>query len=205
MATKPASIQRLEIGSTRLTPESADPARAEHLRSVAANRRRRKSVGITIVALAAIGLLLYLFTYSPHSGPANTNIPTLRITRTDLLESAVATGTVKSMVGAEVKVGSQLSGIVASFPHGWRTKAQAFPQRTGKTRPADLILPAVAGDSDSRRDRTRRSDNSRRTAEFDPAREKPATRQSPIPIFQVRLDQRSASANRRRGAHRPSA
>ena len=115
MATKPASIQRLEIGSTRLTPESADPARAEHLRSVAANRRRRKSVGITIVALAAIGLLLYLFTYSPHSGPANTNIPTLRITRTDLLESAVATGTVKSMVGAEVKVGSQLSGIVAKL------------------------------------------------------------------------------------------
>jgi HlyD family secretion protein len=115
VATKPASIQRLEIGSTRLTPESADPARAEHLRSVAANRRRRKSVGITIVALAAIGLLLYLFTYSPHSGPANTNIPTLRITRTDLLESAVATGTVKSMVGAEVKVGSQLSGIVAKL------------------------------------------------------------------------------------------
>src|SRR6266446_894335 len=100
---------------------------------------------------------------------------------------------------------SQPSGIVASFRRGWRMKAEAFPQQTGKTHRAGLILPAVAGDSDSRRGMTRRSDNSRRTAEFAPAREKPATRQSPLPIFQVRPSQHFASANRRRGAHRPSA
>ena len=115
MSPKPASIQRLETRSTRLTPESTDPARAVSSRSVAANRRGRKSVGIAIAALAGIGLLIYLFTYSPHSASANTNIATLRVTRDSLIESAVATGTVKSMVGAEVKVGSQLSGIVAKL------------------------------------------------------------------------------------------
>src|SRR5215469_4709182 len=88
----------------------------------------------------------------------------------------------------------------ASFLRDWRRKARAFVRRTDKTRRAGPILPAGAGGLDSRRDTTQRSDSSRRTAEFDPAREKPASRQSPLPIFQARPVEDSASANRRRGA-----
>jgi macrolide-specific efflux system membrane fusion protein len=39
--------------------------------------------------------------------------PTVQASRANLTESTVATGTVKSKVGAEVKVGSQISGVVA--------------------------------------------------------------------------------------------
>jgi len=45
--------------------------------------------------------------------PEAENLPTLRVSRATLTNSTVAIGTIKSKVGAEVKVGSQLSGIVA--------------------------------------------------------------------------------------------
>jgi len=43
------------------------------------------------------------------------SLPTLRASRATLTNSTVAIGTVKSKVGAEVKVGSQISGIVAQL------------------------------------------------------------------------------------------
>ena len=42
-------------------------------------------------------------------------LPALRVTRSTLTQSAVAIGTIKPKVGAEVKVGSQLSGVVAEL------------------------------------------------------------------------------------------
>jgi len=41
-----------------------------------------------------------------------------RVARVDLVDSTVATGTVKSKVGAEVKVGSQISGVVVKLTVG---------------------------------------------------------------------------------------
>ncbi len=41
--------------------------------------------------------------------------PTAQVSRTAMSESTVATGTVKSKVGAEVKVGSQISGVVSKL------------------------------------------------------------------------------------------
>jgi macrolide-specific efflux system membrane fusion protein len=43
------------------------------------------------------------------------SLPTLRASRATLTSSTVAIGTIKSKVGAEVKVGSQVSGIVAQL------------------------------------------------------------------------------------------
>lgn len=44
-----------------------------------------------------------------------TPLPTLRVTRSTLAETAVAIGTVKPKVGAEVKVGSRISGVVTEL------------------------------------------------------------------------------------------
>ncbi len=43
------------------------------------------------------------------------DLPTLRVSRSTLTDSTVAIGTIKAKVGAEVKVGSQLSGIVGKL------------------------------------------------------------------------------------------
>jgi HlyD family secretion protein len=93
--------------------EAAD--RARHPRSASANRRARKSVGVLIATVLAIASVVGVMNYTRRPASANPGMPTLRVTREDLIESTVATGTVKSMVGAEVKVGSQLSGIVAKL------------------------------------------------------------------------------------------
>ncbi len=42
-------------------------------------------------------------------------MPTLRVGRSSLTQSTVAIGTIKAKVGAEVKVGSQLSGVVSEL------------------------------------------------------------------------------------------
>jgi RND family efflux transporter MFP subunit len=68
------------------------------------------------------GLLLagfLAFSYTPirslFRGREAESLPTLRASRATLTSSTVAIGTVKSKVGAEVKVGSQLSGVVAKL------------------------------------------------------------------------------------------
>jgi RND family efflux transporter MFP subunit len=59
------------------------------------------------------------FSYTPvrgmFQGREPEDLPTLRASRATLTESTVAVGTIKSKVGAEVKVGSQLSGVVADL------------------------------------------------------------------------------------------
>src|SRR6185436_11689033 len=70
--------------------------------------------------LVTTGLLLaafIAFSYTPIRSLVRhkeaESLPTLRASRSTLTNSTVAIGTIKSKVGAEVKVGSQLSGIVA--------------------------------------------------------------------------------------------
>jgi HlyD family secretion protein len=68
------------------------------------------------------GLLLTGF-LAFRSGPVRTllhgseavELPTLRVSRATLTDATVAIGTIKPKVGAEVKVGSQLSGIVGKL------------------------------------------------------------------------------------------
>ena len=47
--------------------------------------------------------------------PARGELPELRVERSDLEESAIAIGTIRAKVGAEVKVGSRLSGVVSEL------------------------------------------------------------------------------------------
>lgn len=72
---------------------------------------------IVIAGLLFIGFLAYSYARNRSflRGPERNDLPTLRVSRETLTESTIATGTVKSKVGAEVKVGSQLSGVVAKL------------------------------------------------------------------------------------------
>lgn len=70
---------------------------------------------ILILGLLIAGFVA--FSYTPLGSSLEPreaeSLPTLRASRATLTNSTVAIGTIKSKVGAEVKVGSQLSGIVA--------------------------------------------------------------------------------------------
>lgn len=75
--------------------------------------------------LIAVGLVLAiaLATSAPSlSGLASRGdadaVPTLTVSRGDLIESTVALGTVQPQIGAEVRVGSQLSGVVERLEVG---------------------------------------------------------------------------------------
>ncbi|MBW8877592.1 MAG: efflux RND transporter periplasmic adaptor subunit [Acidobacteria bacterium] len=72
---------------------------------------------IIIVGLLFAGVLA--FSYTPVRGLFKSSqpedLPTLRVSNAALTESTVAIGTIKSKVGAEVKVGSLLSGVVAEL------------------------------------------------------------------------------------------
>lgn len=71
---------------------------------------------VIIVGLLVAGAVAYGYTRLPSArGAGPSGLPTFRASRATLTESTVAIGTVKSKVGAEVKVGSQLSGIVAKL------------------------------------------------------------------------------------------
>jgi RND family efflux transporter MFP subunit len=68
--------------------------------------------------IGTAGLLLagfLFFAWSPRGGKEDDALPTLRASRANIVESTVAIGTIKSKVGAEVKVGSQLSGVVSQL------------------------------------------------------------------------------------------
>ena len=72
----------------------------------------------TIVAIALLlaALVAYGYVRQPwRKSAAGDALPKLRVERETLTESTVATGTVKPKVGAEVKVGSQVSGIVGDL------------------------------------------------------------------------------------------
>jgi RND family efflux transporter MFP subunit len=67
---------------------------------------------VALIAVATAGSFLF-FGGDPAGASASSELTTLRVDRQDIVQSAVAIGTVKSKVGAEVKVGSQLSGVVS--------------------------------------------------------------------------------------------
>lgn len=69
---------------------------------------------LLIVALVFAVVLVVGYTRAPSLFEAESAeaLPTLRVGRTTLTDSAVALGTIKSKVGAEVKVGSRVSGVV---------------------------------------------------------------------------------------------
>lgn len=67
-----------------------------------------------IIAAALIIILIFIFVYSmlPDKNENREQYQTALVTRRDLGSSVLATGIVKAMVGAEVRVGSRVSGIV---------------------------------------------------------------------------------------------
>jgi macrolide-specific efflux system membrane fusion protein len=67
-----------------------------------------------IIAAALIIILIFIFVYSmlPVKNENREQYQTALVTRRDLGSSVLATGIVKAMVGAEVRVGSRVSGIV---------------------------------------------------------------------------------------------
>jgi RND family efflux transporter MFP subunit len=64
---------------------------------------------------AGFAALNYTPVRSMLHGREAASLPTLRVSRGTLTNSTVAIGTIKSKVGAEVKVGSQLSGVVGDL------------------------------------------------------------------------------------------
>lgn len=67
-------------------------------------------IGTAVVVLAGV----VAFAYAPGR-KVDDSLPTITVHRSNLVESTVALGTIKPKVGAEVKVGSQLSGVVAKL------------------------------------------------------------------------------------------
>lgn len=79
----------------------------------------RKLILIVSVLLGAILALQYGHTLVASRGADDgPELPVVRASRATLALSTVATGSVKSKVGAEVKVGSQISGVVAKLNVG---------------------------------------------------------------------------------------
>ena len=68
-------------------------------------------------AVAAVGAVLVGYAVMPSAARTDDDsaLPTMRARRATLTDSTVAIGVVKPQVGAEVKVGSQLSGVVAKL------------------------------------------------------------------------------------------
>lgn len=72
---------------------------------------------IVVVVVLLVALVAYGYARQPwrKSTEGSASLPTLRVERESLTEGTVATGTIKPKVGAEVKVGAQVSGIVADL------------------------------------------------------------------------------------------
>ena len=67
------------------------------------------------VLLFGLGALTYHYTLANlnrHPGEQAPNRPIATVTRRNISSSVLATGIIKPMVGAEVRVGSRISGIV---------------------------------------------------------------------------------------------
>jgi RND family efflux transporter MFP subunit len=74
--------------------------------------------GIITAGVLFAGILAYGYARNPswlRGGAKQDSLPTLRAGRATLTESTIAIGTVKPKTGAEVKVGSQISGVVAEL------------------------------------------------------------------------------------------
>ena len=67
---------------------------------------------IGTIAVVLVGVVAFAYAPVRSSIDARDPLPTMRVRRSTLIETTVALGTIKPKVGAEVKVGSQLSGVV---------------------------------------------------------------------------------------------
>lgn len=77
-----------------------------------------KKKGYIIVGSIVTGVILYYFTGSsffPKANEKSANYQTAVVTRRDIGSSVLATGIIKPMVGAEVRVGSRVSGLVENL------------------------------------------------------------------------------------------
>ncbi len=72
-------------------------------------------VGILLLSLVAFA---YMGQATAPTGRGAAKLDEIRVKRENLIESTVATGTVKPKVGAEVKVGSQISGLLVKLNVG---------------------------------------------------------------------------------------
>ena len=68
---------------------------------------------IIILILGGVGLVLYR---SVSGARSKMTLDTVTVTRRTLNATVIATGSVKAIVGAEVKVGSRISGVVKRLP-----------------------------------------------------------------------------------------
>ncbi|MDQ7784828.1 MAG: efflux RND transporter periplasmic adaptor subunit [Desulfomonilaceae bacterium] len=78
---------------------------------------KRGTVIVLFLVLAAAVLLMGLYSYSALFPPkSDKEFDTVKVTRRDLGATVQATGIVKAVVGAEVKVGSRVPGKVVELP-----------------------------------------------------------------------------------------
>lgn len=73
-----------------------------------------KSISFLVVGLVAVGAL-YLW-QGDTAAPVNADIKTSKISRETLTREVIATGVIRPVTGAEINVGSRVSGIVKNLP-----------------------------------------------------------------------------------------
>jgi len=78
-------------------------------------RSRRRAI-ITILILAVLVVVGLVVRNRILTTSQTTGMETAAVTRRTLSSTVVATGTIKSIVGTEVKVGSRISGVVTHLP-----------------------------------------------------------------------------------------
>ena len=79
-------------------------------------KRSPARISILVLALVAIAVVGVVIRNHLSQTDLNARIETAVVARRTLNATVVATGTVKAIVGAEVKVGSRISGVVAHLP-----------------------------------------------------------------------------------------
>src|SRR5258707_674188 len=82
--------------------------------AVVRKKARRKSRALpTVGILAVVGLAGWWGWAKTHPAPdATANLITGQVKRGDLLENVTATGSITAQTGAQVKIGSQITGVI---------------------------------------------------------------------------------------------
>lgn len=73
---------------------------------------KKLALGCAALGLVAIGVALLARTYAARSARVPSGAQIVRVTRRDIGSVVKATGVIKPRVGAEVRVGSRISGVV---------------------------------------------------------------------------------------------
>lgn len=73
-----------------------------------------RTILLFTVVLAIVAIAVGMFSRNDRA-EGNTSLATIRVRKETLIDSTVAIGVIKSQVGAEVKVGSRVSGVVAKL------------------------------------------------------------------------------------------